>query len=59
MAPAKELKTKDKDQVEEITPNPEYSCWVVQDQVVLGFLVRNMSKEVLTQMVGLKSSAKV
>jgi hypothetical protein len=34
-------------------PNPDYARWVAQDQSVLGFLVRNMGREVLTQMVGL------
>jgi hypothetical protein len=54
--PAKEVKVKDKDGVEVIIPNPEYARWVTQDQSVLGFLVRNMAKEVLTQMVGLNTS---
>jgi hypothetical protein len=55
----KELVTKDKERAEVKIPNPEYVQWVAQNQVVLGFLVRNMAREVLTQMVGLLTSAEV
>jgi hypothetical protein len=58
-APEKEMTVKDKDGVETKIPNPDYGRWVAQDQSVLGFLVRNMSREVLTQMVGLRTSAAV
>jgi hypothetical protein len=58
-APEKEMTVKDKDGVETTIPNPAYGRWVAQDQSVLGFLVRNMSREVLTQMVGLRTSAAV
>jgi hypothetical protein len=37
--------------------NPDYARWVAQDQSVLGFLVWNMDREVLTQMVGLLTLA--
>jgi hypothetical protein len=50
---------KDKEGVEITMENPEYSRWVAQDQSVLGFLIRNMGREVLTQMVGLRTSATV
>jgi hypothetical protein len=43
--------------VEVTISNPDYARWVAQDQSVLGFLVRNMGREVLTQMVGLYTSA--
>jgi hypothetical protein len=42
------VKVKDKDGVEMTITNPDYSRWVAQDQSVLGFLVWNMGKEVLT-----------
>jgi hypothetical protein len=45
--------------VEITMANPEYSRWVAQDQYVIGFLVRNMGREVLTQMVELCTSAAV
>jgi hypothetical protein len=57
--PAKTIKTKDKDGEEVTISNPEYVHWVAQDQIVLGFLVRNMAREVLTQVVGLNTSAAV
>jgi hypothetical protein len=53
--PTKTIKTKDKDMVEVTIPNPKYVHWVAQDQIVLGFLVRNMAREVLTQVVGLNT----
>jgi hypothetical protein len=49
--PAKETKATDKNGKEISVPNPEYARWISLDQCVLGFLVRNMSKEVITQMV--------
>jgi hypothetical protein len=58
-APEKEMTVKDKDSVEVTMANPDYLRWVAQDQSVLGFLVRNMGREVLTQMVGLRTSAAV
>jgi hypothetical protein len=58
-APEKETTVKDKDGVEITITNPNYSRWTVQDQSVLGFLVRNMGSEVLTQMVGLRTSRAV
>jgi hypothetical protein len=58
-APEKVVTVKDKDGVEVTMANLEYSRWVAQDQSVLGFLVANMGREVLTQMVGLWTSATV
>ncbi|XP_071676767.1 uncharacterized protein [Lolium perenne] len=57
--PEKMIKAKDSDGVEVTIPNPEHTRWVAHDQTVLRFLVRNMAKEVLTQMVGLTTSAAV
>jgi hypothetical protein len=57
--PEKTLKTKDREGAEVTVPNPEHARWIAQDQTVLGFLVRNMAKEVLTWMVGLPTSAAV
>ena len=58
-APEKELKDKDKDGKEVTIPNPEYARWIALDQSVLGYLLRNMSREILTQMVGHTSAAGV
>jgi len=30
-------------------PNPEYDAWVAKDQMVLNYLLSNMSKEILGQ----------
>jgi hypothetical protein len=59
MKPAKEIKAKDKAGVEVTILNPEYARWIAQDQDVLLYLLRNMMREVLTQLVGLTSSAEV
>ncbi|KAK1621013.1 hypothetical protein QYE76_026530 [Lolium multiflorum] len=56
-APEKLLKSKDADGKEVTIPNPEYARWISHDQSVLGYLLWNMSREVLTPMVGQTSSA--
>jgi hypothetical protein len=58
-APEKELKALDKDGKEVTIANPEYARWIAADQCVLGYLVRNMSREILTQMVGKTTAAEV
>jgi hypothetical protein len=58
-APAKEVKATDKDGKEVSIPNPEYARWISLDQCVLRFLVWNMSREIITQMVGQTSSGGV
>jgi hypothetical protein len=55
-APDKELTSKDQDGKEVKIPNTEYARWNAQDQYVIGYLLRNMSREVLTQMVGITTS---
>jgi hypothetical protein len=55
----KELKETDTDGKEVKIPNHAYAQWIASDQTVLSYLVRNMSQEVLTQMVGLTSAASV
>jgi hypothetical protein len=47
-APEKELKETEKDGKEVKIPNPAYAQWIAADQTVLSYLVRNMSREVLT-----------
>jgi hypothetical protein len=59
VAPEKEAVVKNKDGIEVKIINPECARWVAQYQSVLGFLVRNMEREVLTQMVGLCTSTAV
>lgn len=45
--PAKLLAAKDKDGKETFQPNPLHPIWVREDQQVLGYLLSNLSKEVL------------
>jgi hypothetical protein len=56
-APEKELKSKDVDGKEVTIPNPEYARWISNDQSAWGYLLWNMSREVLIQMVAQTSSA--
>ncbi|KAK1620281.1 hypothetical protein QYE76_025798 [Lolium multiflorum] len=56
--PSKTITSTDKG-AEVTIPNPEYARWTAQDQTVLAYLLRNMSREVLTQLVGLTSSVAV
>ncbi|KAK1666988.1 hypothetical protein QYE76_055147 [Lolium multiflorum] len=57
--PEKEVFTKDSDGKEMKAPNLEYTRWIAQDQVVLGYLIRNMTREVLVQVAGLSSAQEV
>jgi hypothetical protein len=33
----------------DLTSNPDYASWVAKDQIILNFLLSNMSKEILGQ----------
>jgi hypothetical protein len=57
--PSKEMTVKGANGKETSVPNLEYARWIVQDQFVLGYLLRNMSKEILVHMVGHTSVASV
>jgi hypothetical protein len=57
--PPKEVTTTGADGKEMTIPNPEYARCIAQDQFVLGYLLRNMSKEILVHMVGHTSVASV
>ena len=59
-APAKTLEVQKADKSgTETVPNPEYARWIAQDQQVLGSLLTSLSREVLTQVVSMKTSAQV
>uniref|UniRef100_A0A453QS86 Retrotransposon Copia-like N-terminal domain-containing protein n=1 Tax=Aegilops tauschii subsp. strangulata TaxID=200361 RepID=A0A453QS86_AEGTS len=51
--PAKVVVSKDKDGKEETTPNPLHQLWIREDQQVLGYLLNNLSKEVLVQVTAI------
>ncbi|KAK1669017.1 hypothetical protein QYE76_057176 [Lolium multiflorum] len=57
--PEKKIVTKDSDDKEVSVVNPEYAWWIAQDQTVLSYLLRNMTREILTQLVGVNTSAAV
>jgi hypothetical protein len=59
LAPEKTMTAKDSDGKEITIPNPEYARWIAMDQCVLGYLVHNMSRDNITQMVGKNSAAEV
>jgi hypothetical protein len=40
-------------------PNPEYARWIARDQAVLGYLLSSLTREVLTNVATLSSSAEV
>ena len=51
--PAKTVVTKDKDGKETAAPNPLHPIWFREDQQVLGYLLNNLSKEVLVQVTSI------
>jgi hypothetical protein len=58
-APEVELITKDDTGKELNIPNPAYARWIAEDQTVPGYLLRNMTREVLVQVAGLESAEEV
>jgi hypothetical protein len=57
--PEKEIVGNDKDGKVVKMPNPDYKRWIAQDQSMLGYLLRNMMREVLVQVIGLASAHEV
>ena len=51
--PAKLVVSKDKDGKEETIPNPLHAVWFREDQQLLGYLLNNLSKEVLVQVTSI------
>uniref|UniRef100_A0A453B0Q6 Retrotransposon Copia-like N-terminal domain-containing protein n=1 Tax=Aegilops tauschii subsp. strangulata TaxID=200361 RepID=A0A453B0Q6_AEGTS len=54
--PACSLPGKDKDGKDSTEPNPLHPIWVREDQQVLGYLLNNLSKEVLVQVTAITTT---
>jgi hypothetical protein len=57
-APPPAINEKDGDKVIS-KPNPEYARWVAQDQAVLSYLFSSLTREILTTVASLRTSAQV
>ncbi|KAF5469002.1 hypothetical protein F2P56_013107 [Juglans regia] len=51
--------TSKEDDIIKTSPNPEFSQWYNQDQVILGALMSSLSESIITHMVGLETSKDV
>lgn len=55
-APAAEVDAKEGDKLVKVS-NPAYETWVAEDQQVLSYMLASVSKEILTQVVNIETTA--
>ena len=57
--PSKTLEVEDSEKKQKVVPNPAYSAWHVSDQHVLGFLLKSLSPDVISEVLDLEHASEV